>query len=453
MPACFTLRQLLAACLLSGVAANTAAQYQFLLNVDVEFGPKWVSTFQLNEDDSIVELRRVSIPELYQLVIDPRGQWIYCTLRDFTGQFYRVATDGSLQLTQVLADPDWRLGDGALRPDGLGIVLNRGDRVPESELGSLQHYFIDPVSGLMPSGASFEYDNHAYPQLEPVQVMSQRGSFTLFGKHQNRYRTYHVSENGDVSPPSSDAYWTDWRPPGTDYFGENWAVSRDGRVLLLAGFSVYAPPDLSLVSHWVGDDGSVTIVDRVLESDVTPPPGGNASFNSVHPSVFISPDRSFAVFQGKATDIWSLNPDGTFAGRRDIAVFDNDSEVGLASLSGDGRVLIVTHAADFPNGSGGYTFAWGLRIFRLSPQGDILSETVYVSNLPIINPTFITRREPGDANGDGWIDVADLVTLVNHVYHGAEIGNPVDLDNADVNRDGARNKIDVVMLTEELLGR
>lgn len=48
--------------------------------------------------------------------------------------------------------------------------------------------------------------------------------------------------------------------------------------------------------------------------------------------------------------------------------------------------------------------------------------------------------------------MADLVTLVNHVERGAEIGNPVDLDNAGVSRDGARNKVDVVMPVERLLG-
>jgi hypothetical protein len=89
-------------------------------------------------------------------------------------------------------------------------------------------------------------------------------------------------------------------------------------------------------------------------------------------------------------------------------------------------------------------------VFRLTPEGDIISVKYhfYPHQWEV---AFLTRRVPGDTNGDGWIDCSDLVTLINHVNLGAEIPNPVDFDHADVDRDGDRDEADVRAIADLIL--
>jgi len=54
----------------------------------------------------------------------------------------------------------------------------------------------------------------------------------------------------------------------------------------------------------------------------------------------------------------------------------------------------------------------------------------------------------GDANNDGWVDIADGVYLINYIFEGGPA--PIDLYNSDVNNDGAVNVGDVVYLVNAI---
>jgi hypothetical protein len=157
-------------------------------------------------------------------------------------------------------------------------------------------------------------------------------------------------------------------------------------------------------------------------------------------SVMISPLREWVIFHGNSSTVcWNLNPDGSFAGEKWST--DATANFGLADLSADGRVVIVGHLAD----------GWKLSILRLSPTGDLDSVTTHETSLPHVPLKFITRRVPGDTNGDGWLDITDVVTLINHISLGTDIPNPVDFDHSDVDRDGDRDDADVQTLVDLIL--
>ena len=56
----------------------------------------------------------------------------------------------------------------------------------------------------------------------------------------------------------------------------------------------------------------------------------------------------------------------------------------------------------------------------------------------------------GDITEDGFVNVLDVVTLVNHILHGTELTG-CGLIAADLNQDGVINILDVVTLVNMIL--
>jgi hypothetical protein len=56
----------------------------------------------------------------------------------------------------------------------------------------------------------------------------------------------------------------------------------------------------------------------------------------------------------------------------------------------------------------------------------------------------------GDITEDGFVNVLDVVTLVNHILHGTELTD-CGLIAADLNQDGVINILDVVTLVNMIL--
>jgi len=54
---------------------------------------------------------------------------------------------------------------------------------------------------------------------------------------------------------------------------------------------------------------------------------------------------------------------------------------------------------------------------------------------------------PGDVNGDGSLDVSDIILIINFIL------NSEYNENADINQDGILNVIDIVELVNKILGR
>lgn len=278
-------------------------------------------------------------------------------------------------------------------------------------------------------------------------AVGHRGGGILFAHGHRTYRV-HPFVDGNIGPPTPDLRFDTSPELGYQYQANCVTSSRDGRVIISIGTSSGIEGAPVAYSLWVEDDGTVrpvSVIRKKTESDSLA--GGVVALE-------IAPDRSWVVINGRRVVSYRLNPDGTF-GEELWRTESRDLAMGL-SVSGDGRLIASGSIVTRPSGDNLSVAVSLLTLLHVDGEGRLISRTEHEFERGFestrIFPEFITRRGPGDANGDGWIDVADLVTLVNHVERGAEIGNPVDLDNADVNRDGARNKVDVVMLVERLLG-
>ena len=91
-----------------------------------------------------------------------------------------------------------------------------------------------------------------------------------------------------------------------------------------------------------------------------------------------------------------------------------------------------------PEQTGTYRFFF----LAMDPSDFSDPEEVYIT---VTNqPTFIR----GDANGDGVVDISDVVTILLYLYRGQKV--PV-LDTCDVNDDGQVNVTDAIALANHLL--
>ena len=82
-----------------------------------------------------------------------------------------------------------------------------------------------------------------------------------------------------------------------------------------------------------------------------------------------------------------------------------------------------------------------------TPQIDTINNTVEVAidssgTYGLFSPTCIAK--PGDCNGDGKVDLADIICMVNHVFKGAL--RPSPLCRGDANADTKVNLTDIVYL-------
>jgi hypothetical protein len=64
------------------------------------------------------------------------------------------------------------------------------------------------------------------------------------------------------------------------------------------------------------------------------------------------------------------------------------------------------------------------------------------------DPSCINGNIMGDLNVDGFVDILDVIILVNHILSPAT----VELDGSDVNNDGDVNILDVITLVNIILG-
>ena len=58
----------------------------------------------------------------------------------------------------------------------------------------------------------------------------------------------------------------------------------------------------------------------------------------------------------------------------------------------------------------------------------------------------------GDVNGDGSVNVTDIISLIGHILETTLITDPILLCEADLNEDGLYNITDIVMLVNIILG-
>jgi hypothetical protein len=93
------------------------------------------------------------------------------------------------------------------------------------------------------------------------------------------------------------------------------------------------------------------------------------------------------------------------------------------------------------------------RFYPDSTQKDSVYHVAFVASDGSLADTEIVAMRVvtfirGDANGDGFIDGADIVYLVNYLYIKGPA--PIPLQAGDANNDGAVDAADIVYLTNYL---
>jgi hypothetical protein len=411
---------------------GTPSQYDLVLNYG--FSDHELRLYHLNPDDSLTLLDVTPLDPSVdtptnRLLVSPRGDWMIAPFVSPTStiQLVSILPSGELVLEEHLNENLHSQLITSLRPDGAGFFTSTVE-VFATPPTYRQFFFVNPDFTITPVNASQEY-------MSPEErlrntVITHRGIFTVIGQEANTHRTYHLDPDGALGPISPPMLYEE---NNLQYTGRALGVSRDGHLVISGGNGSLT----QAVSMWVDDAGTVSIIDKIRLPDGQRLAGGGDT-----ESVLISPYRDWVIFQGDATELWDLNPDGSFAGKRWTVT--QTGIFGTADLSPDARVVIVNHLV-FTD--------WTLSILRLSPTGDVESIAQHVFDLPIYPAVFIPRRRPGDCNGDGWLDATDVVCLVNHITQGIEIPNPVDFDHADVDRDGDRDQSDVSALVDLILGQ
>lgn len=167
------------------------------------------------------------------------------------------------------------------------------------------------------------------------------------------------------------------------------------------------PPAPGAVTLWIGAGGQL----RALNGD------GQGSGEIVALPVEVAPDRwlRLTLFVDFAVQRWDLFADGE----------------GLRADLGFGIPTIGLHA--FALGTAGTAALWADDVvIRVEAPSDVGHRT-------------------GDVNGDGLVDVADLVRITNHL-NGNLITDPVRLDNGDLAPPVGLDAADAAALAGVLLG-
>ena len=98
----------------------------------------------------------------------------------------------------------------------------------------------------------------------------------------------------------------------------------------------------------------------------------------------------------------------------------------------------------------GWTYNMASIFFNFGTEG--LGETYYFDDVQICDENCETETclNDGDVNGDGVLNVVDVVQIVGHVLGTASIGE--NECHADANLDGIVNVVDIVMIVNTILG-
>ena len=108
----------------------------------------------------------------------------------------------------------------------------------------------------------------------------------------------------------------------------------------------------------------------------------------------------------------------------------------------------VTNYSSTPQSIYSSTFSNYGTLHVLPGCKEAYSKALYWKNFTIVEDAVI-EREPGDLNGDGEIDITDIVAVVSYILDEAPEGFAADA--ADVNKDGNIDIIDIVSIIDLIL--
>lgn len=231
--------------------------------------------------------------------------------------------------------------------------------------------------------------------------------------------------NGEVDSSLTVVLKVDSLPPGAIPSPDD-SVTSLGQVTIPISWD---PGYCSAGDYQVKYTAKIYCDSSLLEQKVTRETVTAINVNRV-PSVFHSGPDSLAVYQGQPVNVHvtSFDPD--------VSECSDDAIV----LSVQNKPLSAT-LTDSGNGSG--AFSWNT---KGNPKGtsSFLFITTDNSGNSDTAAMKVTLLPTGDANGDGNVNLADIIYLVNYIFKGGPPSTP--LEAMDANCDGKVNLTDIIYL-------
>ena len=258
----------------------------------------------------------------------------------------------------------------------------------------------------------FPYNTGDKIQAEPSVADIDGGKVLFSGSNDNSF--YAVNSDGSLRFSIETGNKVQSSPSFLDYNGETYIFFGSNDDLIYAVDS-----DGNALSGWpVAVNG--TIGGSVVFSDLD---------NDGDPEVVAATDMGIVLafnLDGSYVNYFPISNGSPYSGSPMITQLDNDGD--LEIIAGSINSLVILDIKSLGNNDG----YWNL--FRGNEQ-----RTGYAA--------FELEQLLGDINGDGILDILDVIILVNHILSPAT----VELEGADINNDNAVNILDVVELVSSIL--
>ena len=133
---------------------------------------------------------------------------------------------------------------------------------------------------------------------------------------------------------------------------------------------------------------------------------------------------------------------------KSVTIPSSVTRIGSSSFGFCNKLQDVTNYSSTPQSISSGTFSNYGTLHVLPGCKEAYSKANYWKNFTIVEDAVI-EREPGDLNGDGEIDITDIVAVVSYILDEAPEGFAADA--ADVNKDGNIDIIDIVSIIDLIL--
>ena len=336
---------------------------------------------------------------------------------------------------------DWRIraigggdldGDGDIdvatdaMDDSIVVLMNAGD-------GTLSPYSSSPLEFLVRTITVADLDgdgdldlatSNDFGNCVSVQLNQGDGTFDLPSFYLTGYRTTSAFAADFDNDGDLDLLAANDLADSISILMNNW----DGTFVKDADYSSEGVPSTACAADLDGDGDADVVVVNGASDDVSVRLN-NGDGTLATETRYPVGDGPVPAFPG------DLNGDGY----PDLAVvntFGNDVSILLNNTDGT-----FTPDSTYPAES----HAWAIAEADFNGDGTLdiaIANETEPSVLVLLNVYF------GDANGDGVINVADIVYSVNFLYRGGD--PPYPIDSADANCDGVVNVADVVHLVNYL---
>ena len=275
----------------------------------------------------------------------------------------------------------------------------------------------------------------------------------------NQYVVYFDASNGTCNTSNKtvtfgESYGTLPVPTREGFTFVGWFTAANGGVLVNADTVVAITENQTLYAHWE-DDTPDPDAPRLALSSETVKPGDQVEVTLsisnnpgiISTSVNITYDntklRLISVTDG------GLMGTGTFFPGKDYTEIPYTViwEDGLADDNYTGNGILATFTFEVLEDAEPGETPITLNYVKNSTLNVDIDEITFALTSGVVE---ISDRTPGDASGDGIIDLKDVVMLRRYLTGGWDV--TVDVSNADVNADGVLDLKDVVLLRRYLSG-